>query len=646
MTESNRKAVRAEDATPAKVPKVDGDDVAPLPIIIRVKPYGTDDSTALRFSMRTDSNVEDLIQAIVKRNAWSALTGVLEGDLEILKGDTVCANDTALSVLIDLACSKTIVQVKKRTVAYPPEEGTFSVYFDKWHSFPNGQGVNHHTALPLVALRHRITERASGLIWMEAPPSSGKTSIGQILAFADGFKYCNVAKTLESSATSRSLSHLEGAIRIFIDEAQELTVLSLGQLRAFADGGSLIICAGVSSAPSPLCTFCNVTSCFLCKKCQNRQCQRLTCVKGEHHFVPTISKVVADTPENRIFVESLHVEKMELELFLSLMFGGALDVPRLGLEDISRVADILIEYTGGALGLTMILIRHVFNGDEKPFKTAFTLKTFLTYVYGSKTFLHVLNSTRLNVTAGVDSDTMKALLLNKLDSISDVQRESLRKQGLVKRADGIFQPTSRLMTDVLWSKAFIQSDHKQWAFNSVETLVEYVVDTLATERALLINERGELLHEDAINACIGYVLKQSVPSLTGCGHIGPCKSTSLKKYVEYQQVDHALLGLPECPTVIWETCLRDAFEHCKRFEVDYRVYGFTHGIIFSMSASHGKGEIKSWKLFERCFFYHLYVTEIGLELWQPQDRALPSEGLVFAKRYPWSKKGPRQTPLS
>jgi hypothetical protein len=526
-------------------------------------------------------------------------------------------------------------------VALPKEKPTFFIYFDKWHSFPNGQGVNFHTALPLVALRRRITERGSGVIWMEAPPSSGKTSVGQILAFADGFNYsCCDAKDIEQTF----INDLRNVKRIFIDEAQRLSLISISQLRTFADSDALIVCAGTSSAPSPTCSIC-MTTCSVCTHCHSRGCQSLIkCTKAEsHHYVSTISMVVAETPENRILVESLHVAKEELETFLNLMFLGAMDVPRLGAEDTGFVADILIDYTGGALGVTMILIRYVFNGDEKPFKTEFALKNFLEYVYGPKTFLHVLNSTRLNVTASVDSDAIKALLLNKLDCISDMQRESLRKQGLVKRVQGTFKPTSRLMTDVLWSKAFIQPDHKQWAFNSVETLVEYVVSSLASERDLIINEKGELLHEDAINACIGYVLKNSVPKLDGCGHVGPYKSTSLMKGVAYKQVDHALLGLPECPVIVWETCLRDTVDHCKRFQGEYRVYQFTHGIIFSMSASKGKGDVTSWMLFDRCFFYHVYVNEKGLELWQPKNRDQPNAGLVFVSSYAWRDKRPRET---
>eukprot|EP00971_Amphidinium_carterae_P334040 6469108-Amphidinium_carterae.1 len=96
-----------------------------------------------------------------------------------------------------------------------------SPVFDRWAGFPNGEGVLRSSALPNVALRNRIGSSKPGVYWLEAPPSMGKTSLGQILSRHDCFVYMNMQS-----------GRLDGTViaahdKIFVDEAHELQLADL-----------------------------------------------------------------------------------------------------------------------------------------------------------------------------------------------------------------------------------------------------------------------------------------------------------------------------------------------------------------------------------------------------------------------------------
>lgn len=117
------------------------------------------------------------------------------------------------------------------------------VFFDVWRGLPNGSGITNRTALPQKKLVEKILAAAPGVYWMESPPSSGKTALGQILQL-NGWTYLH-ARHMDHLAGIESLDQAKIGRTTFIDEAQALELKHTLRLRTLQDTGYCIVCAPV-----------------------------------------------------------------------------------------------------------------------------------------------------------------------------------------------------------------------------------------------------------------------------------------------------------------------------------------------------------------------------------------------------------------
>ena len=194
--------------------------------------------------------------------------------------------------------------------------------FTTWLDLPNRTGVRNRTALPQKKLVDRLLSAIDGVYWMESPPSSGKTAIGQILEEVHGWQYLNLhndndLKLLDALDSDKLKYHC------FIDEAQSLALKHTRFLRGAGAKGYCFVCAGVSGAPITSCKECKSTGCRVCIKCWSYEClgHNEGCAQGVYE--KTISMVVAEEDSRRFTVDNLAACREELEFFLALFFKGS-----------------------------------------------------------------------------------------------------------------------------------------------------------------------------------------------------------------------------------------------------------------------------------------------------------------------------------
>ena len=264
---------------------------------------------------------------------------------------------------------------------------------------------SHGTALHTVS--KRIEKATAGVYWLEAPPASGKSSLGCILACYDGFTYINKQNGHELTTKDLTVFNWLPRRKVFIDEAQLLSRRELALLRSHGTSGSLVICAGVSGAPPPKCS-CVKETCDICSVCYKFVCEK-TCDKDTP--VSSISMAVADSPERRLTIDNLCADPSELQIFVSLFLKHAeRDAPRLGSYTVDTAAkelsDVLLERSGGILGLFVAIFKGIFLEHkifkDKPFDAA-TLREYTL----SPTLFNFVAGTRFTVK--LDKEQSKAL---------------------------------------------------------------------------------------------------------------------------------------------------------------------------------------------------------------------------------------------
>ncbi len=488
--------------------------------------------------------------------------------------------------------------------------------FDKWVKLPNGEGVLSSTALPFAKLRKDILERGAGLFWLEAPPASGKSSLGHILSRCDKFTYITKQLVAEPVTEGR-LPAVEGG-RVFIDEAQMLDLREIGTLRGFASSGGVVVCAGISGAPSPTCPRCSLPSCRVCISCLKYECGKeerggQPCC-GRPDMQETISMVVADSAERRHSIDSLRADEMELTRFLQLFLDGCQEpIAIVDDEKVTIAAEMgraLLDWTGGAMGLITNILRHIFL-VQKPFKTrALTADTFRGYLLSRDTF-DAVKSCRMTVTLSTIAYDGLVQFLRQGVIPSEEVLIILRKKALLRRgADGYIEAWSPLVCELLCYKLFETEDHPECSFSGHEQMITFAVKQLETKfRSWVLDRDDRLKHEDEINAAIAWVLKSRLGR--GAHHAGPAKHTHEGTYM---QVDHAIWWATEKPWLL-EVCLTQPASHCARFgdAGSYKHYDFGRGIVLWISTA--TSPTTKLDVPDNCSAYHVHVPAFTINRW-------------------------------
>jgi hypothetical protein len=534
--------------------------------------------------------------------------------------------------------------------------GSDTVYFPDASEFkgvpPIGKGVRGCTALPMMNIHERILRRRKGVVWVEAPPLSGKTSLGQILKFCHGFTCvcCDgkIEAVTESLKTDRH--------HLFVDEAQRLSIPELARLRELATD-RLIVCAGVSGVPAQPCreeacrdkvgSDCN----FVCQKCREPRCHSSSAC--HHEWFNSTSLILLDPDDDRIHVDEFVVDRAELVRFLQAIRKTPWNMEVTALErgDADTISDAVLAFTGGVVGYTMAVISVVLHNKNKLFESKFEVQVFLKSMYSNVTFTQ-LDSDRL---PDCEVEMRQPIVEFLRDHKQPEKRigELMRKRGWVRFNDHRYERSSPFVFELMYRHFFLnRAEHHKTAtpFTTLSTTItmdpskgiQDVKTVGAIESVLqrmrrdhVVDTAGGMLHEDEINGTIAYFLKDSLTANEV--HMGPAKRT---KGDTYAQVDHELSGTVFGGAMLIEVCCRDIRKHCDRFTtgVYSTVYHFNCAVVLNFSTTSGDGShITSFSLSDaRCHFVQVYVRTNGFEVAIPNDRGDPSRGCCIVARIPFS----------
>ena len=225
-----------------------------------------------------------------------------------------------------------------------------SIYFKEWKGFPCGHGCKDRSALPLVAIREYIMTALEDrrLVWVEAPPSSGKTSLAQILVQENDF-FMYIC-THDDDFTL----DCNGKDRIAIDEAQRLSLNGRIAMRTALESSRIkIVCLGVRGVK----TICpNSDGCDLCAKCDQFKCSIAKNTHDcNHRFINTASLSFGGIESSRrITVDTLVVDQCELMEYIKMTLEDTVN-PRI--TDVRGVAEVIIKVCGGSVGYAITILK-------------------------------------------------------------------------------------------------------------------------------------------------------------------------------------------------------------------------------------------------------------------------------------------------
>lgn len=465
---------------------------------------------------------------------------------------------------------------------------------------PNGTGVLGATALPQKEFVAELSRTTAGVFWLESPPSTGKTALGQLLVNLDTtWQYLNI-QACGSAINDEDLAKI--SVKCFIDEAQLLTLQNTQILRGLAAQGSRIICAGISGAPVPACTHNHAGNCRLCVNCWKYPCD------GSHdivacpdpNFQETISMVIADTPGTRFSVDNLAVKPRELETFLTLFFSGERTLcchisETLAPAVAQLLAPALIELTGGIMSFIIAILRTIYYeqkmGQTKPtiLEADKMAGSFMALV-NRQEVQSALQNTRLvvNLTEG-ERRALVAFVRDRTTPEESQGSALCRKALLRKQQDGSYVVWSPLLYDVLTHKLLFDTGHAASSFNSkcLRSLIKFVVSELKSKTYcdwVFDKSTQRMKHEDEMNSAIASILKLALGH-TGY-HRGPAKQTANGVY---SQVDHAIYWADGRRPTLIESCLADVKGHVERFRADLgtytAAYNFATGVVLVVNGT-------------------------------------------------------------
>ena len=485
------------------------------------------------------------------------------------------------------------------TMRGKPFGAAFEVAFDKWLGLPNGQTIANKTALPMAALRQRIRTAGPGIFWLESPPGSGKTALGNILEAKDGFEYVSREMGTPIRPSTAGLR--------FVDEAQRLNLREVSCLRSAVDNHkALIVCAGTSNAPNPTCLRCKRTSCYVCSKCLRYRCHHDGAKCPSPTFYSTISMLVAETGNRRLTVDNLTADSKEMAHFIHLLLLHGADRPRLSHEQARRIAPgmarALVDYTGGHLGWCIHLLRWMFEMTKCWKAKPVTVGDFVGRLH-SPAALSAMKSAFAERQLNIDlaPSSRKALISWVRDgAVPDVrhaqlslhQIDQLRKHGILRARDARQQqtwvpsdwrfvfPWAPLVFALLWAKFFSDPGHRHTPFSDLDSLVQHVARELSKAglHQRLVDARGALTHEDEMNGAIAAIIKSALGK--GWLHVGPALRKAKNKISA--QADH-LVTAPAGPLLL-EVCKGQVQQHLNRLNGPYKQYGFARGGVLHVKA--------------------------------------------------------------
>jgi len=311
------------------------------------------------------------------------------------------------------------------------DETNCTIAFHTWKRLPNGCSVQGCTVVPYQNLVKKLNDSASAVYWLQAPPSSGKTAVGNILQ-ARGWKYVE-ADFFDPSA----IEELKPDDKFcFVDQAHQLDKKSLFLLRRLAGKGSVIVCASETRPPSPHCPDCQQRSCKICMGCWSYACTTSPCCKKKLLVDPTCLSV-ADSPSHKLGIEALRVSKEELESYLQLYLKEDKDMTaELATTMTQMMAPLLFDHCGGLMCHIVTVLQHLstsgFGGESE-----MSLGSQMAKRMREVEFLEDLIQSRFFSTLSEDELSKLQVLLNQGQQPSPRVAQELRSKGILRKtADG------------------------------------------------------------------------------------------------------------------------------------------------------------------------------------------------------------------
>eukprot|EP01059_Diplonema_ambulator_P001533 TRINITY_DN112_c0_g1_i14.p1 TRINITY_DN112_c0_g1~~TRINITY_DN112_c0_g1_i14.p1 ORF type:complete len:675 (+),score=31.61 TRINITY_DN112_c0_g1_i14:66-2027(+) len=435
-----------------------------------------------------------------------------------------------------------------------------TITFDKWVRFPNGHGVVGATALPLRKLRDRIRACNNGVIWVESPMASGKTSLSQLLERFDGFQRLGLTEcgTLKStSGTQKDLVGVQLSGDVVIDEAQLLTFEAIRTVREHCND-NLVVCCGVSGVAIPKCkAHAGEGNGMCCTRCQKNQCCHDSAQCTSPNFVETKSLMLE--PGQRFSAEDLQADPEELKKFLELSQVEE-SYPQITCTE--EVIAVLREITGLYLGWTMKLLHYIFTFDlckTGGVRQDLTVEYLIRFAEQGKLVM-ILGESRafqfFDFVTQVKEEIAKKLTNPSFAFDKDLGVK-LCKLSLFKATGGDFAPRSIMHRQVLESLVF--ANGRPWVYDTVEALVSCLVDSLKREHVFHVNDADiteGLAEESAINFHIGQTIVTKV--LGEGGHHFPEHQAPKAEGKPRAVADHIITGHRTLQKVLIECMKWDA----------------------------------------------------------------------------------------
>ena len=466
----------------------------------------------------------------------------------------------------------------------------------------------------------------SGVVWVESPMGTGKTSLGQLMAKEEGFSWQTISAPGALLDLTAPLSQ-----PLYVDEAQRIAFDDVVKVRARC-AHSVVILAGTSCMMIPFtCSTHLPANPNICKKCLTFACcnaeSGVTCKDGEHSFADTVSATLEDG--QRIGVDDLVADDKELSTFLEL-YNSVHCHPILPPE----TPVVFRELTGGMLGLTMALLLHVstkYRTPESGERRHLDAAELRCGMWSQEFLGPFLSPTGARCLQFAASSAEKSALVNLLRcNVPPAPQlaESLRKRGFLKK-DGDFRSLLHKVTAQRY--LFQKAAHEFCPWSSVPQLVTHILRNLTFDD---IFEGAEMQHEDAVNRKIGTILAASLSS--SATYVGPAKVVTAGRLA---QCDHVVYG-HELGTIIIEVLLegRERLEHTTRPNRDYKCYNASIAVTLDILNGRVQRKTKDIHNFDLACpvgsSSHLFCVEVGgskrraqYVVFEPVDVCRPSKGL-------------------
>jgi len=326
---------------------------------------------------------------------------------------------------------------KTEESALKPSSSIVSV--NTWTRLPHGFGVQGCTVVPYQALTTRLQKSAPAVYWLQAPPSSGKTSLGTILQALHCWKYVAVDVFDQSN-----IHELQASDKFyFLDQTQYLDKKALFRLHSLANQGCVIVCAANEGVPSSSCPTCQ--RCKICVRCWSYECDDCTCTPKR--LVNASCLVIADSLSHRLGVKDLAVSQDELERYLHLFLMGEQGF----LSDQANMlapslASRLHEHCGGLMCHSVTILQYLFPKDGIKISVDGLLDSF--HKINKQEFLeHLFQSRFFSTLDASESAGVEALIKdNKQPSLC--VGGSLCAKGILRQEGDVFVIWSPLVLDI------------------------------------------------------------------------------------------------------------------------------------------------------------------------------------------------------